>query len=247
MSDTIAAIANAMHADAEALRAISQNVANAQTPGFRRQIPLARASFETLALGAVADAPTALPNAAGPLDLAAAIDVRPGTLQSTGETLHLALEGSGFFMVSGSQGEMLTRRGDFRMDANGTLVTANGETVLGTNGPIQLGAGTPSISTDGTVRIGGVVVDRLRIVDLADTTALAAAGHGLYALATGEQPIESGGASQVRQGFLETANVQSVTEMIALMETMRRFEAAQRFVHAYDGMVDKAIETLGKV
>jgi flagellar basal-body rod protein FlgG len=230
MTDTIAAIANAMHSDAEALRAISQNVANAQTPAYRREVPIARASFDDLTSS---------------LRLDSAVDVRAGTLQSTGEPLHFAIEGKGFFVVSGAQGERLTRRGDFRLDANGQLVTAAGDAVLGANGPIQL-AGTPTVAADGTVRVADAVVDRLRIVEVTDGTQLHPVGDDTYQLADGEQPLDTG-ASQVRQGFVETSNVQSVNEMIALMETMRRFEASQRFVRGYDDMVGKAIETLGKV
>ena len=230
MTDTITAIANAMHSDAEALRAISQNVANAQTPAYRREVPIARASFDDVA------------NA---LRLDSSVDVRPGTLQSTGEPLHFAIEGKGFFVVSGAQGERLTRRGDFRLDANGQLVTASGDAVLGASGPIQL-TGSPSVASDGTVRVADVVVDKLRIAEVTDGTQLQPVGDDTYRLADGEQPLDAG-ASQVRQGYVETSNVQSVNEMIALMETMRRFEASQRFVRGYDDMVGKAIETLGKV
>ena len=51
----------------------------------------------------------------------------------------------------------------------------------------------------------------------------------------------------LRQGFLETSNVQPINEMVQLMDTMRRFEAEQHFVRGYDGMVDEAIKTLGKI
>jgi flagellar basal-body rod protein FlgG len=231
MTDTIAAIANAMQSDAEALRVISQNVANAQTPAYRREVALARASFDDLT---------------DSLRIDSSVDVRPGTLQSTGEPLHFAIEGKGFFVVSGAQGERLTRRGDFRLDASGQLVTATGDAVLGANGPIQL-AGQPRVASDGTVRVNDTLIDRLRVVEVNDGAQLRPAGDDTYELADGGDPPADGSASQVRQGYLETSNVQSVNEMITLMETMRRFEAAQRFVRGYDEMVGKALDTLGKV
>jgi flagellar basal-body rod protein FlgF len=245
MSDTLAALTAALHADAETLRVLSQNVANAQTPAYRREIPIARTTFDAATTLASSEA-LAAGAADGFLDLGSAVDVHAGTLQSTAEPLNLAIEGPGFFVVSGANGEVLTRRGDFHLDAQGQLVTSNGATVLGTNGPIQIGAERPVISTDGTVRSADVVVDRLRIVEVTNGSALQAAGDGTYTLAEGEQAVE-GAASQVRQGFIETSNVQSVNEMISLIETMRRFEAAQRFVRGYDDMTDKAISTLGKI
>ncbi len=132
--------------------------------------------------------------------------------------------------------ERLTRRGDFRIDSQGNLATVSGDAVLGTNGPIRIGSARPTIEADGAVRVEGSVVDRLRLVEVADEKALQSAGNGLYRLAEGAEPLDTR-SSQVRQWFLETSNVQSVDEMIALMETMRRFEAAQRFIRGYDTMV----------
>jgi len=240
-----------MHADAESLRAISQNVANSQTPAYRREIALARTAFDELAASGSVEAlaASALAGAGSegsPLLLGSAIDVRPGTLQATGEPLNLAIEGAGFFVLGTAEGELLTRRGDFRLDALGRLVTAAGHPVMGTNGPIQVGAGRASVSADGTVRVADAAVDRIRIVDVPEGASLHAAGDGAFLLAAGEQPFDSSAAT-VRQGYLETSNVQSVNEMIALMETMRHFETAQRFIRGYDDMVGQAITTLGKI
>jgi flagellar basal-body rod protein FlgG len=242
MTDSIAIVASSMRADAEALRVISQNVANAQTPAYRRAVPLVYSNFEVAAASTTAGTMAS----AEPLRLETSVDLRPGTMQSTGEPLDLAVEGAAFFVVNTARGERLTRRGDFRLDAEGRIVTTAGETVLGTNGPIQLQGARPSIGADGTVRVGDAVIDRLRLVEVSNAAALQPEGNGLYAVAAGEEPLDSS-AAQVRQGYLETSNVQSVDEMISLMETMRRFEAAQHFIRGYDSMVDNAITTLGKV
>jgi flagellar basal-body rod protein FlgF len=243
MTDPVTIVASAMRAGAEALRTISQNVANAQTPAYRREIPLVYSNFDALASGATGTTNAVEPD---PLRLDTAIDLHPGTLQNTGEPLNLAIEGAAFFVVSTANGERLTRRGDFRLDGEGRIVTSVGDAVLGNGGPIQVRGARPVISPDGTVRVGDAVVDKLRLVELENATALQPAGDDLYAPARGETPLDSSSA-QVRQGFLETSNVQSVDEMIALMETMRSFETAQRFILGYDSMVNEAISTLGKV
>ncbi len=232
MTQTMYALASALQAEADTVRVISQNIANAQTPAYRREIAVSQ--FDSLA------------PAQPPHSTQSMLDMRQGTLRSTGEPLNVAIEGGGFFVVQTDHGEVLTRRGDFRLDADGQLMTQSGAQVLGQKGQIRIQGGTPAIDPDGTVRVGDTVVDRLRVVDAPSASALQPAGAEGYELKDGAQPIDSS-ASLVRQGFLETSNVQPVNEMVQLMDTLRRFEAAQHFVRGYDGMIDEAINTLGKI
>jgi flagellar basal-body rod protein FlgG len=237
MSDAIAALSDAMRNDAETLRVIGQNVANIETVAYRREIAVMRANFDQVTDDARAEL-------ARPQRLETAIDLRPGTLKSTGEALHLALEGPGFFVVDTPQGEALTRRGDFRLDSEGRLVTQAGLPVLGEGGAIHLDGATPQIAPDGNVRVNGEIVARLRIAQVASEAQLSPVGGDLY---RATQLPEGNDAARVRQGFLEASNVESVQEMVRLMETMRHFEALQRFVRGYDDMTSKAISELGKV
>jgi flagellar basal-body rod protein FlgG len=237
MSDAIASLSDAMRNDAETLRVIGQNVANIETVAYRREIAVMRQNFDQVTDDARA-------GMAAPQQLETAIDLRPGTLKSTSETLHLALEGPGFFVVDTPQGEALTRRGDFRLDSEGRLVTQKGLPVLGEGGAVHLDGGTPQIGPDGSVRVNGEIVARLRIAQVASESQITALGGDLYAAA---QLPEGNDAARVRQGFLEASNVESVQEMVRLMETMRHFESVQRFVRGYDDMMGKAISELGKV
>src|SRR5689334_16884202 len=125
MNDTIAALSAALHTEADAVRVISLNVANTQTPAYRRQIPV-QASFADTAA------------AQGVPHLGTAVDTRAGTLKSASGQLNLAIEGKGFFVVSTGQGEVLTRRGDFRLDADGRIVTQDGNPLLGASGAISV-------------------------------------------------------------------------------------------------------------
>jgi flagellar basal-body rod protein FlgG len=238
MSDAIAALSDAMRNDAETLRVIGQNVANIETVAYRREISVMRQNFDQVTDDARAD--LARPQQ----KLETAIDLRPGTLKSTSEALNVALEGPGFFVVETPQGEALTRRGDFRMDNEGRLVTQAGLPVLGEGGAIHLDGATPQIAPDGNVRVNGEIVARLRIAQVASESRLAPVGGDLY---IANQLPEGNDATRVRQGFLEASNVESVQEMMRLMETMRHFEALQRFVRGYDDMTSKAISELGKV
>lgn len=235
MSELLKSIEGAMRADAEAVRIIGQNIANAEMTAYQRQIPLSAPTFADALERTQAETAAAT----------VAIDFQAGGLRSTGEALHFALDGPGFFTIGGADGIRLTRRGDFQISSNGLLVTAAGEAVLGENGPIQLSEGIPEVDADGTVRIGQQVVDRLRIVDVVSQHDLQYRGDGTFQPSSAQELRDS--SASVRQRYLETSNVSSVGEMVRLMETVRHFEATQRFARGYDDLMQQAIRDLGKV
>ncbi|HWW21841.1 MAG TPA: flagellar hook-basal body protein [Steroidobacteraceae bacterium] len=237
MANVMGILASTMRTDAEALRVIAQNVSSADNVAYRRQILVSRPDFDSLAHSAQAQ--LLLPK------VQTAIDSRPGTLKSTGESLDLAIQGDAYFVVSTAQGELLTRRGDFHVDPTGVLSAFNGDPVLGTEGTIRMPEGTPKIDLDGTVRIGSETVGHLRLEELAPEASVRPMGDALFA-SQGGAPVASPSA-QVHQGFLETSNVSPVNEMLHLLQAVRHFEAGQRFVRTYDEMLDRALSDLGKI
>jgi flagellar basal-body rod protein FlgG len=239
MSETVQLIESAMRADAERLRSISQNIANAEVPAYRRQLLVTRGAFDN---AMAATAPPLLADA--PLTQRVD-DRRAGTLKATGEPLHLAIEGGGFFALQGANGVLLTRRGDLHVGSDGTLLAATGEPVLGVEGLLQMGTTAPQIDPDGTVRDGAQLLGQLRLVAVADESRLEALGNGTYAVAATSALEEASGL--IRQGYLETSNVNPTGEMVDLMETLRHFDTSQKLVHGYDQMLEKAISELGKV
>lgn len=245
MSGTISLIEASMRADAEAVRVIGHNIANAQVAGYRRQIPVNSLSstFATAADEATVNmqakemsAPTTH----------VTTDLRAGALKSTGRPLDVALEGSGYLVLQGANGPLLTRRGDLQVSAQGMLTAASGDPVLGEQGPIDIGTGTPVIDADGSVRVGGQLLDRLQVVQVTNEAALQYLGNGLFAQAqTAGVVVQE--QSLLRQGFLEASNISPVGEMVQMMAAMRRFESGQRLVRGYDQMMEKAISELGRV
>lgn len=131
-----------------------------------------------------------------------------------------------------------------RLDAGGRLVGATGLPVSGLDGDILLGSTQPVIDKQGRVYDGERVAGQLKVVRFAETGRLAPLGGGLYRSEAAGEAMQ--GALQVRQGFLESSNVVALSEMTRLIELMRRFEAAQRLVQGYDGMLGGAIRTLGE-
>jgi flagellar basal-body rod protein FlgG len=239
MSNVMTILATTMQSDADAMRLVAQNVSSSDNVAYRSQYQIAHADFGALADSAAAGALGGTPHAE------TAVDPRAGTLKNTGEPLNLAIQGDAYFVVSAPQGDLLTRRGDFHLDDQGTLTAFSGDPVAGTEGRIVITEGAPQIDSTGTVRVGKDVVGHLQLLQLPEGGTLAPAGDGLFAVRGGEATPST--TAQVHQGFLETSNVQPVNEMVHLLQTMRHFEAAQRFVRAYDEMIDRAIGDLGKV
>lgn len=235
MANVLAMTEAGMLNDVQRMHVISHNLANAGTVGFKQEFAVSR-SFEDHLAGAGGDtAPVMI----------ARTDYSPGTLKYTGNPLDAALEGPGFFVVETPTGEAYTRQGDFRLDANGRLVTSTGLAVLGESGEIQLTTSEPRIDALGNVWDGTTRVGQLRLVNVENSQSLEPMGSGLYTASTALGVGESG--PQVRQGYTEAANVVAMNEMIKMIETVRHFEASQRFIRGYDTMLDRAINIGGEV
>jgi len=236
MTDAIALLGDSMRADAEALRVTSQNIANVQTPGYRREVSVLE--FESLTRNA------ASPDLSSPT-VRVANDFRAGSLQQTDGPWNVALQGEGYFVLGTPSGEQVTRRGDFTLDSTGKLVSHAGFAVLGDGGEITPPSGTPTIDADGTIHVNGQVIDRLRRVS-ADPNSLVAGSDGNFA-PSASSTLTEGAPNTVKQGFVETSNVTPTDELLRLMETMRHFEMTQHFVRGANDLLDNAITTLGKV
>ena len=222
MTDTIDTISRALSADVRAVSTVSHNVANLNTPGFR-------------AGRAYADFGDALASRVS-------IDLADGPLAPTGRPLDLALRGRGFFAVERDGQMLLTRAGDFRIDASGRLVNPRGDLVLGEAGPISLASTeTLGVAADGSLSIDGEVVDRLRLVDVGDPARLVAAQGGGFAY-DGELSAWDG---RVVQGAIERANVDAADETVRLMELTRHAESVQRAISIYDKAMDTGINRIG--
>ena len=227
-----------MHTDAARLDNVALNLANVQTPGYKRQM-LAPQSFSDAVQAAQTDA------------LQPATDPRPGTLKTTGQPLDVAFVGEGFFEVLTDSGPAYTRAGSFGVDATGRLVTAMGHPVMGRNGDIRLSTRAPVIDATGRVteaaEPGGEarLVDQLKVVRFAKPQSLRRLGEGLFAPGE-DMTVMAESEPQLRQGALENANVNSTREMVELMQTMRHFESMQRVLQGYDDMVGTAIRKLAE-
>jgi flagellar basal-body rod protein FlgF len=221
MTETIQAIVRSLSADVQALNAISHNVANISTPGFR--------------------ATRAVPDFGVQAGMQVSTSEQDGPLTQTDRGLDLALRGSGFLVVERDGQPLLTRAGMLRIDAEGWLVNPNGDQVIGEGGPIQLSTSNVRVDAHGVIWEGSQAVAQLRIVAVADPARLQPASGG-YAY---EGQFEEWRGSVV-QGSVERSNVDVAEETIRMMEITRHSESVQRAISIYDKAMDTGINRLGE-
>jgi flagellar basal-body rod protein FlgF len=219
----------------QALETIANNLANLSTTGFR-------ASHNTFSsiLATTGNSPLSVlnqdANDYGVLS-GTRLDASQGALERTGNELDLAMEGPGYFSVQTATGPAYTRGGNFRVSPQGQLITAAGDPVLGENGPIPI-VGTPvSISADGTISANGAIAGRLKLVEFAPTVDLESVGGTYYTAPAGAAHAATD--SQVRQGMLESSNVNPVTSVVELITAQREVETMRRVLTMFNSELDK--------
>jgi len=234
MTDAIDSAQLAMNIDKIQLEAVSHNVANLHSPGYRKQFVITPV-FDTMLH----------PNH---IDIQAQTAKRylqrQGTLDKTGRLLDIALHGDGYFTIETAHGLRYTRRGDFHLNRQGELVTFDGNRVLLEGGSVSLDDDAVHITSDGIIYQKNKPVAKLRLTKFLPETRFDATGHGYFAASdSGDKPDAS---CQVRQGFLEQSNVKTVDEMMDLVRISRHFQTSQRLMRLSDDLLGKAISQLGE-
>jgi flagellar basal body rod protein FlgG len=233
--DLNAIAAASMQRDMTKFGFISQNIANAATPGYKRQVTVAPAFAAQVQAGLAAAAPA----------MTAYNDATAGPLRHTGSFQDVALEGPGFLEVLADDGPRYTRHGALRLDARGRLLGPGGLPVMGQQGEIVLANAPFQILPNGEIRQDGRVAGQLKLVQFDQPALLQAAGGGLYAQGRA-QPAAQPVPVTLRPGHLEQSNVNTAQEMVALTETVRHFEAMQRLLQGHDESLEKTIRKLGE-
>jgi flagellar basal-body rod protein FlgG len=174
------------------------------------------------------------------------IDFSQGAIQTTGNPLDVAINGDGFFSIQTPDGVQYTRQGSFTLNTEGVLVTQDGYPVMGEGGEIALEEGTVEIDMQGTLYVDGDEVGRLQITDFPNAGSLKKTGNGRFIptdpALQGRQPEDT----IVRQGHLESANVNPVSAMTEMIETSRAFEAYQKVIQSTDEATAKSINDVGR-
>jgi flagellar basal-body rod protein FlgF len=176
------------------------------------------------------------------------IDYSEGSPQQTDNPLDLCIKGTGFFSVMTAEGIQYTRNGNFSLDNEGYLVASDGSKVLGRDGYIQVEHEFPvTINEKGEVSQQGSVRASLKIIDFEKPYKLLRCGESRF---KPEQEIGSERISTgytVKQGYLESANVNAISNMVQMIAAYRNFEADQRALLAQDQTLDKSVNMVGRM
>ena len=213
----------------EAVNVASNNLANANSPGFKADRPFYRLLQEQVELSGSRMAGTST-------------DFSAGTMKTTGNPLDLAIEGDGFFSIRTPNGTQYTRNGNFSISQTGELVTQEGFAVLDNRGqtiPIIREAGAPnevSISKTGEIMVDQQIVATLGIYRFDDTATLSKEGD--LAWSTDSQP-RTVANPMVEQGTLEQSNVNTIRAMLDLVEMNRVFEINQRTIRTLMNSINR--------
>jgi flagellar basal body rod protein FlgG len=235
--------ATAMDVTDRRQQVVAENLANLQTPGYRRRI-LSQASFDSVI------APLQMQNNGvysskllGAQTGDIKFDFTQGHLEETGVKMHAALNGDGFFTIQGPNGPLYTRSGAFHADPQGTIVNVDGLPVLGTNGPLTLPGGASSaqveITRDGNIYVAEQRVGQLQLVNFADKNVLQPEGTSLFSAPA--SAVTTGTGAEVIQGSLEMANTSSVDQLVNMIEISRHREASQRALMTIADSIKKRI------
>jgi flagellar basal-body rod protein FlgG len=245
-----------MEAQQTQLDTISNNLANVSTNGYKK----AHAVFEDLMYqnlrqaGANSTEQTTLPVGLqvglGTRAVATSRSFSQGNLQETGNSLDVAVLGNGFFEVQMPDGTTAyTRDGSFQVDSTGQLVTNNGN-IVNPGITIPTNAQSVTIGTDGTVSVTlpgqatAQSVGQLQITSFVNPAGLEPKGQNLFGETTASGTPNTGtpgqnGLGTVRQGSVETSNVNVVEELVAMIQTQRAYELNSKAIQTSDQMLQK--------
>jgi flagellar basal-body rod protein FlgF len=241
--DSLSAIAaSGLRSRMESLDLLANNMANSSTGGYK-------ADREFYSLYSAAEAQDSGSSTSMPVIEKPWIDLSQGALTPTGNPLDVALSGKGFFGVSGPNGPLYTRNGDFHLSASGTLVTADGYPVRSTTGtPLTPQADLPiDIKSDGSLQQNGQPIGQLDVADFTSTAGLVKQGSNYFRVSdpTVKPTVPSG--TTVEQGKLEASNTGTAESAVRLVGIMRQFEMLQKAVLIGNDMSKQAIEQVAKV
>ncbi|WP_119155581.1 flagellar basal-body rod protein FlgG [Caldimonas tepidiphila] len=242
-----------MEAQQTKLDVVSNNLSNVSTTGFKR----GQAMFEDLMyqnmrqVGAnaaeQAQLPTGLQLGLGVRTVATARDFSQGGLQQTGNHLDVAITGGGFFQVQMPDGTIgYTRDGSFKLDAQGQLVTNNGLPVAG-GVQVPPDARSVTIHADGRVEVtragpGGEQpqpIGQIELASFVNPAGLEPLGQNLYAETAASGAPGQDGLGALKQGFLETSNVNVVEELVSMIQTQRAYELNSKAIQTSDQMLQR--------
>ncbi|PWB29848.1 flagellar basal-body rod protein FlgG [Stenotrophomonas sp. SPM] len=250
MIDALHIAASGLRSGQQQLDTISNNVANLQTPGFKRgRVNFADIATPLPALGADPQTVIAEQRPGGVRIISTSTSFEPGEMRQTGNALDVAIDGAGFYEFEAADGGLVySRSGQFRVDEDGFLRNYQG---LRLSGDVQIPreGRDMKISAEGEVsvqmpdEVDRTVVGTIEVVRFAAAESMRSIGDNLYAVTPQAGSAVYGragsdGAGRLRQGQMEMANVEIIEEMSGLVLAQRAYQLNARVLQAADQVMD---------
>ncbi|MBB3908337.1 flagellar hook-basal body protein [Anoxybacteroides rupiense] len=266
-----------MLAEQRRVEMLTNNIANANTPGYKEDEAALRA-FPELLLSRVQETTTPTSDPASRLHRSPVGSIHTGVymqelipnflqgdVKETGQPTDIALvdgtvpidaqtgmKGALFFVVQNANGDIrYTRNGNFTLDAEGYLTTNEGYYVLDENNQrIRLNGTDFAVAPDGTITENNARVARLNVAFAANPNTVVKEGNGLFRNDNGPLPsaVDNPNVTyELKQRFLERSNVDVTRTMTDMLSAYRSFEANQKILQAYDRSMDKAVNEIGRL
>lgn len=224
MDSTINIMATGLKFRSQSISITANNIANANTNGFKRA-ELVAGQFDAYLSSRIDSDITPIGNEnRGVTAVRVNTDERPGELFLTDAMFDFAIDGEGSFTLEGAGGGQLqSRDGHFQVNEDGYLTDSDGNYVLGQNGRIFIGNGWVWVSEAGNIYRNGYVTDTFLIT------------------------APGGFTGRIKQRCLERSNVRPLDEMTAMMEDSRALQTYSQVVIAADKILQKTVNEIGRV
>ncbi|MFV0504383.1 MAG: flagellar hook-basal body protein [Lachnospirales bacterium] len=236
--------------------AVSNNIANVNTTGFKKDGVVTRTFDDEIMYRLGEKRPIHSifdKNNIGNMDLGLSVDqiytdFTNGSFEKTEDKYNIAIDGDGFIKINyvnknGETSTKYTRNGALTIDAQGTLITNTGYVVQGQNGNIILPKGDIAINEFGNIYVDGEFIDAIALTSFEDNGYLKKYGENFYDIDEGGKEIAFAGS--IVQGYIETSNVNSAKEMVEMINLSRAYEASQKVISAQDTIMGMAASRIG--
>lgn len=243
---------------------LSNNLANADTNGFKKEGTTSQTFADELAIKIKDTSNYGMSQTLGTVSMGVHIgetytDYSQGSFKVTDNDTDFALSGDGFFAIAftdkqGNTSVKYTRDGAFIVNTQGYLVTKDGDYVLNRDGATNANANARiqvnpnlkiTVDETGSIYQNDALVGNIGVVDIEDYNYLAKYGENLYDLVDGGTRVASD--AKVEQGTIEASNINVVSEMVNMITISRAYQAGQKVINTIDDTLDKAANKVGTV
>jgi flagellar basal-body rod protein FlgF len=216
------AAATGMIAQSKKIDVLGNNVANANTSGFKKDEVSFKAYNDQLITN-ISNGNMVGSASFGVWNDEVNTDISQGALEQTNLSTDIAITSDGFFAAAGNTGIEYTRNGSFAIDAQGYLSLSTGQRLMGQNGPILVNGNNFQVANDGTVSQNGKVLDKIQLYKSPSPQNITKQADGLFAIVGATATNGT-----MKQGYLEDSNVDITSEMTQLMAATRSYQSCQQ-------------------